>query len=137
MKQVHKWLPAVSFGSTFLGNAVDNINSQVDLVAKGKTLVNAVTGKVTGINLFSGVPQFGVKVGFPNLSHPLVVSGVTMLALGWVGTKLKIPHTGKVKRIGADIAIPALIGSIFQGDVGVGSITQTPSLLSAQGVNTV
>jgi len=126
--QVQKWLPLASFESTFLGNAIDNINAQPDLMMKAKTLVNAHTGKVLGLNLFSDAPKFGVKVGFSNIGNPLVVAGATMAIAGIVGKRFNLPYVGRLKGIGMKIAVPAAIGSIFEGDVGVGAITQTPSI---------
>jgi hypothetical protein len=121
----------MSFESTFLGNAVDNINAQSTLGNKIKTLINAHTGKVTGLNFFNDVPKFGVQVGFQNLGNPLTVAGITMLAAGVVGRRLNIPYAGRLKSIGGKIAFPAAIGSIFVGDAGTGYITQTPSLIQS------
>jgi len=130
---VQKWLPLASFESTFLGNAIDNINSQPDLMAKAKALVNAHTGKVLGLNLFSDAPKFGVKVGFSNVGNPLVVAGATMAIAGIVGKRFNLPYVGRLKSLGMKIAIPAAIGSIFEGDVGVGAITETVGITTSSG----
>lgn len=122
MKHVHKWLPVTAFESTFLGNAIDNINAQSSVIGKLKTLINAHTGKVTGINLFNDVPKFGVAVSLSNLNNPVTVAGVTMLVIGEVGKRLKIPHANKLRRVGADIAIPSAFGSLFSGASGTGHI---------------
>jgi hypothetical protein len=126
--QVKKWIPLASFESTFLGNAIDNINAQPDLMMKAKTLVNAHTGKVLGLNLFNDAPKFGVKVGFSNIGNPLVIAGATMLVAGVIGKRLGLPYVGQLKSLGTKIAVPAAIGSIFEGDVGVGQITNTPTI---------
>jgi hypothetical protein len=122
-----------SFESAFLGNAIDNINAQPDLMAKVKTIVNAHTGKVLGLNLFSDAPKFGVQIGFSNIGNPLVVAGATMAVAGIVGKRFNLPYVGKLKSIGMKIAVPAAIGSIFEGDVGVGAITATPTLTNTSG----
>jgi len=131
--QPRKWLPLASFESTFLGNAMDNINSQPDVMSKLKTLVNAHTGKVLGLNLFNDAPKFGVKIGFSNIGNPLVVAGATMAVAGIVGKRFNLPYVGKLKSLGMKIAVPAAIGSIFEGDVGVGAITTTPTIAQSTG----
>lgn len=131
---IQKWIPLASFESTFLGNAMDNINAQADLMAKVKTIVNAHTGKVLGLNLFNDVPKFGVKIGFTNIGNPLVVAGATMAVAGMIGRRFNIPYTGKLRSLGMKIAVPAAIGSLFEGDVGVGAITTTPTLTSGSAI---
>lgn len=100
---------------------------------KAKTLVNAHTGKVLGLNLFNDAPKFGVKVGFSNIGNPLVIAGATMAVAGIVGKRFNLPYVGSLKSIGMKIAVPAAIGSIFEGDVGVGAITNTPTITQTQG----
>lgn len=133
MKHVHKWLPITAFESTFLGNAIDNINAQSSIFGKIKTLINAHTGKVIGINLFNDVPKFGMQISLSNLNNPVTMGGVTMLVVGEIGRRLKVPHAGKLRRVGADIAIPSAIGSLFSGDAGTGFIQQTVTTSSSNG----
>ena len=137
LASVSKWIPLASFESTFLGNAIDNINAQADLMGKVKTLVNAHTGKVLGINFFNDAPKFGVKIGFSNIGNPLTVAGVTLMVAGIVGKKFGIPYTGKLKSLGGKIAIPAAIGSLFEGDQGTGFMTQVQTQGITQQAGTV
>lgn len=133
LSSVSKYIPLAAFESTFLGNALDNINAQPDLMGKLKALVNAHTGKVLGLNLFSDAPKFGVKIGFSNIGNPLTVAGVSLMVAGIIGKKFNIPYTGRLKSLGAKIAVPAAIGSMFEGDVGVGAITNVALTTNSSG----
>jgi len=119
-----------------LGNTIDNVNAQATLGGKLKTLINAHTGKVLGLNLFNDVPKFGVSIGFQNIGNPLTIAGVTLLAAGIIGKRFNIPYTAKLKGIGAKIAFPSAIGSLFTGDAGTGFITPTPTITQTTGGTT-
>jgi len=128
LSQATKYLPMMAFASTFYGNAVDNINSQTTVGGKVKTLVNATTGKVIGINFFNDAPKFGVAITPQNMLNPLTSAGATLMVIGIVGKKLGLPRAGTLKSVGSKIAIPSAIGALFGGDVGTGFIQTSPQL---------
>jgi hypothetical protein len=138
MHTVSKFILPASFAATFYGNAIDNVNSQPSVGGKVKTLVNATTGKVLGLNLFQDAPQFSVNIGLSNIGNPVTLGGATLFGVGLIGEAVGLPRSRTLKSVGGKIAVGSLIGSLFLGDAPSGTTpapTATTTLSTGQTVS--
>ena len=127
----------VAFIGALTNDIQGDINGQPTIGGKLKTVANALTGRVSNLNLFGDVPKYAMKINPSGMWNPFTQSGVTMLAVGigsqYLAKALKVPAIGKLGRLkglGAAMAIGGAAGGLFD-DKG-----QTMQPLSVSGAQT-
>lgn len=110
----------VAFIGALTNDIQGDINGQATIGGKLKTIANALTGRVSNLNLFGDVPKYAMKINPSGMWNPFTQSGVTMLAVGigsqYVAKALKVPAIGKLGRLkglGAAMAIGGAAGGLF------------------------
>lgn len=129
----------VSFIGALTNDIQGDINGQATMGGKLKTIANAITGRVTNLNLFGDVPKYPMKINPSGMWNPFTQSGVTMLAVGigsqYLAKALKVPaigRLGKLKSLGAAIAVGGAAGGLFDDSAKI----QPMSVTGSQGFQT-
>ena len=124
-------LPAFVFVQQLTSKDQADINAQTTLMGKVKVVSNVITGRIGGLNLFSGVPQYGRTINPSGMANPWTGMSVAALVYGTLGKKWNLPQHGKVNTLGRKMLLPALLGGLFDapanapGGANTGSAMQT------------
>ena len=114
-------LPPLVFVQQLTSKDTAVIDSQPTTTGRLKTIVNDITGRVTGFNIFQDVPRFQQTMNPSGIWNQYTATGVGALIAGEVinrvGSSMKIPKVSsggkKIRNIGASVIIPAKVGGFF------------------------
>jgi len=98
------------------------IGNQPTTGATVKTLINDVTGRITGINIFSDVPKFGQTVNPAGIINPYSTVAVGGIIVGSILRKFGIRGGAQIRGLSARALVPAMVGGFFDPpEAGSGS----------------
>lgn len=125
-KSLKGLIPAAVFVSQITSKDQGVIAQQSTFGGKIKTLANSVTGRATGLNLFSDVPNFGRTFNPAGAWNPFTQAAAGAIVAGTLMKKFGVPGGAKIRNLGA-ISLPAAI---------VGGVLDPPADgVNANGVN--
>lgn len=111
---IGKVAPYFAFISQLTAKDMPAITSQTTSINQLKTVANVVMGRISGFNLFKGVPQYQATRNWAGLANPWTGLGFGMMLYGHIakGTKF-LPKGSQVGSIGKKIFTGGAVGGFF------------------------
>lgn len=112
---VSKVAPYVAFVSQITGKDTAAIQSQPNTVSQLQAYANAITGRLTGINIFKGNSvQARQTINIAGVANQWSGMGLAAMIYGEMGKHFSIlPQAGKVRSVGKKVFLGGVLGGLF------------------------